>query len=126
MTLDRITRARSFCYRVWHRTVNRWLDLRAVFAGYCNDCPWRAALDDGGGGYSFWRCDLRAQHEGLHRYRNYVWTADGTTDYAPVQFDATQAGQPWRRRSTPTLRQERERRGWLAERYETKSRRRAG
>lgn len=64
-----------------------WLDVRAWWKGYCNDCP--ARPDPGqGGGYSFWRCALKRGHDGLHRARNYVWTDDGGCEYMPVPIDA--------------------------------------
>lgn len=64
-----------------HRIVNRWRDLRASLAGFCNHCP-HTGLP--GGGYSFWRCALPAGHPGQHRARNYIWDAEGRTTYMPL------------------------------------------
>lgn len=88
--------------RVWvqiHRAQNRVRDIAAVVAGYCNDQP-----GEPGGGYRHWRCARRQRHRGLHRFRNYVWDAQGRTEYAPVDAFPSQ---PWDRNGTPTRRQAR-------------------
>jgi hypothetical protein len=117
-----INALRSLSFRTWRRTRNRWRDLRAVAAGYCNDCPWRAA-PDAGGGYTWWRCGLRRRHGGLHRHNNYVWTDDGRTDYLPIPVGQPSPRQPRDRDGTPSLRQARERRRWLEARYAVQLRR---
>lgn len=98
-------------WRTRHRAENRWYDLRAVLAGYCNNTPWRPEPDRGGG-YAFWRCALTRCHDGMHRTRNYVWTDDGRTDYLPVPIGSDMPAQPWDRNPTLTLRQARARRRW--------------
>lgn len=95
-------------YVLAHRLQNRWHDVRAILAGYCNDCPWRADPADGGG-YRNWRCALKRGHKGMHRSRNYVWDEAGRTDYAPMR-DFPQ--QPWGRNMTPTMRQARQMGDW--------------
>jgi hypothetical protein len=59
-----------------------YIDVRAWLAGWCNHCP--DPGDDTGGGYGDWRCEHKRGHDGLHRVGNYVWTADGSTDYMPT------------------------------------------
>lgn len=101
--------------RVWiwiHRTQNRWHDVRAMASGYCNDCPRKNGLPDEGGGYRHWRCALRRGHDGMHRYRNYVWTGDGATDYLPVPNGWPMPSQPWDRKHVRTMRQARLDREW--------------
>lgn len=49
--------------RAWiaiHRTQNRWHDLLAAFAGYCNDRPQKTGVPGEGGGYRDWRCASHA------------------------------------------------------------------
>lgn len=104
-------RFRGACWVAAHRLANRWHDLRAVLAGYCNDGPWRPEPDHGGG-YGHWRCALRRGHDGLHRARNYVWSTDGRTDYVPVPIGKQMPQQPWERKMTPTRRQARAARRW--------------
>lgn len=97
--------------RVWiaiHRTQNRWRDLRAVLASYCNHSPYNGIPGEGGG-YCWWRCALRRGHSGVHRYRNYVWDEQGHTQYAPIN---PMPDQPWVRASIMTRRQSRQRRAW--------------
>jgi hypothetical protein len=105
---------------VWrHRAQNRWCDLRAVLAGYCNHIPYDP-IPGQGGGYANWRCARRRGHEGMHRFVNYVWSDDGRTDYLPVrpvrvgeqETDGAQ-GQPWKRSMTRTRAQDRRYRRWL-------------
>lgn len=62
-----------------------YFDLRAWIGCWCNDCP--ARRDHTGGGYAHWRCERRRGHDGLHRFVNYVWSADGKADYVPVPPD---------------------------------------
>lgn len=102
------------------RLYNRWFDLRARLAGYCNNAPWRPEPDRGGG-YAHWRCALRRHHEGLHRYRNYVWCDDGSVDYVPIpitRVNQPSVDQPWDRKLTKTRRQARAAARWMAMRTE--------
>lgn len=106
-------------WRAIHRTQNRWHDLLAVLAGYCNDRPLKTTvLGEGGGGYTHWRCALRRWHRGVHRARNYVWDQEGQTEYAPIPACPSQ---PWDRNSTPTLRQTRLNRQWRQEQSEKRA-----
>jgi hypothetical protein len=102
--------------RVWiaiHRTQNRWHDLLAVLAAYCNDRPQKTGVPGEGGGYRDWRCALKRRHDGMHRTGNYVWTDDGTVSYLPAPHGSgKEAHQPWRRTMTPTMRQARNWRRW--------------
>ena len=106
--------------RAWiviHRTQNRWWDLRAILAGYCNHCP-GSPIPGQGGGYLFWRCGLRRGHEGLHRSNNYVWDEGGTTSYMPLPYSHPQgAHQPrkWNRKPGWTMRQARALDAWHRE-----------
>jgi hypothetical protein len=113
------------CWIIRHRITNRWHDLRAVLAGYCNHRPWSPIPGDGGG-YAHWRCALTRGHDGLHRARNYVWSDDGRTDYVPVPIDRPMPDQPWSRHMTPTRRQARAGRRWQAEQVAAMRARRAG
>lgn len=102
------------------RLHNRWFDLRARLAGYCNNAPWRPEPDRGGG-YAHWRCALRRHRDGLHRFRSYVWDDDGRTDYEPIpilRVNQPTVQQPWDRKMTGTRRQARARDRWLAGQYE--------
>lgn len=106
-------RART-CFRTYRkRAENRWYDLRAFLAGYCNDCP-HDAIPGEGGGYPNWRCALRRGHDGQHRFRNYVWDGDDRVDYqpAPVRPGQMPPSQPWERHMTLTRRQERAVKRW--------------
>lgn len=104
--------------RVWiaiHRTQNRWYDLRAVLAGYCNDRSQKTGVPGEGGGYRDWRCALRRRHDGMHRTGNYVWEDDGKVTYLPAPHGSgKEAHQPrkWRRHMTPTMRQARNWKRW--------------
>lgn len=102
----------SRAWRTIHRTRNRWHDLRAVLAGYCNDCPSKSGIPGEGGGYTFWRCALRRHHNGDHRARNYTWDTTGKTTYAPIEACPSQ---PWDRSPTSTMRQTRRFRRWQQE-----------
>ncbi|MDX3753711.1 hypothetical protein [Streptomyces sp. AK08-02] len=64
--------------KVWHDRVH---DALARIRGYCNHCP---RTDEAGGGYRHWRCAYRRGHRGMHRYRNYVWDAQGWVEFSPV------------------------------------------
>lgn len=101
---------RGRCYVCAHRVVNRWRDLRAALAGYCNHRP-SQGYPGGGGGYLHWRCALPAGHAGLHRARNYVWDAEGSTNYLPLP-PGQSCDQPQDRHPTPTRRQSREAERW--------------
>lgn len=107
-----------------HRTQNRWHDMRAVLAGYCNDCPRKRGLHDEGGGYIMWRCALKRGHDGLHRARNYVWDDAGITDYLPVPPRRQMPSQPWDRNATPTMRQTRNNKEWQRQQDEKRAARR--
>jgi hypothetical protein len=84
---------KSLGYRIWHRTHNRWLDLRANLAGACNDDGWIEAEQDYAG-YSHWRCGKARGHtdgldaysggQRLHRHNNYVWEDGQTSKYVPI------------------------------------------
>lgn len=76
------------------RAANRAMDIAAVLAGYCNDRPWSPIPGEGGGGYSHWRCAHRRGHQGLHRFRNYVWADDRRVVYTPERWTPSQ---PWKR-----------------------------
>ena len=97
-------------FRIAYRLINRWHDTVAVRAGYCNRSPWSPAPN---GGYSQWRCAHRRGHDGAHRYRNYTWTDDGGSEYAPIA-DGSWPRQPHDRHGVLTLRQERLRKAWVA------------
>ncbi|MCX5070867.1 hypothetical protein OOJ91_34025 [Micromonospora lupini] len=109
-----VIRLRSRMHIWRHRTYNRWADLRARAAGYCNHAPWHP-IPGQGGGYAHWRCALRAGHTGVHRSRNYVWDRTGRTTYRPLPAGQNLPDQPWRRSMTPTAAQERARGRWLDE-----------
>lgn len=94
----------------WRQTTNRVLDTLAVLMGYCNDRSVNSGAPGDGGGYLHWRCALRRRHDGLHRYRNYVWNGRREVEYAPV--DCAPPSQPFERRSTRTRRQMREEIEW--------------
>lgn len=102
----------GFAWQTVHRTQNRWHDLRAILAGYCNDCPRKRGLPDEGDGYIMWRCALKRGHDGLHRSRNYVWDAAGAANYLPVPPRRPMPSQPWDRNGTPTMRQTRNLNEW--------------
>ena len=105
----------GIAWRTIHRTQNRWHDLLAVLAGYCNDRPQKTGIPGQGGGYRHWRCALKRGHDGMHRFGNYVWTDDGTVTYLPAPHGSgKEAWQPkrWERNATPTLRQARNWRRW--------------
>lgn len=84
------------------RARNRWFDVLAVAAGYCNDRSNKTGSADDRFGYPHWRCALRNGHRGLHRYRQYAWDADGRVEFIPVQRPPAQ---PWERDGMPTARQ---------------------
>lgn len=96
-------------WRTRHRIGNRYMDARAVLAGFCNDNPFRPT--PGEGGYSFWRCCRKAGHDGRHRFRNYVWETGGRPDHVPEDWptavDGGYVDQPRNRYPTLTLRQSR-------------------
>jgi hypothetical protein len=75
------------------RARDAWYDRLARRAGYCNDAS---------GPYTHWRCALDATHDGMHRYRNYVWDRNGTT-YLPVPISRERPlpDQPWQRSTYP-------------------------
>ncbi|MFJ9740856.1 hypothetical protein [Streptomyces sp. NPDC101166] len=102
--------------RAWiaiHRSQNRWHDLLAHLAGYCNDRPQKTGIPGQGGGYRSWRCALKRRHDGMHRTGNYVWTDDGTVSYLPApNGSGKEAHQPWQRNMTPTMRQARNWKRW--------------
>lgn len=102
----------ALAWRTIHRTQNRWHDLRANLAGYCNDRPVKTGLPGESGGYAHWRCALGHGHDGKHRYRNSVWADAGRVEHDPVDVPP---GQPWERAGTPTIRQVRNRRRWQEE-----------
>lgn len=103
--------------RIWRkRAVNRWYDLRALLAGYCNHNPYNPIPGEGGG-YAHWRCALRRGHDGMHRSRNYVWDSTGRTEYLPVPHWRDMPQQPWERSMTLTVRQDRQLDRWLNRRY---------
>lgn len=102
---------------IWRaRATNRWYDMRAILAGYCNHRPY-SVIGGQGGGYAHWRCGLRRHHEGMHRARNYVWSDDGRTTYLPVPHNQRMPRQPWERSMTLTRRQARLKEQWLQRRY---------
>ncbi len=117
----------SLTGRYWRRRyrIENWaMDARAVWRGYCNNCPWRA---EPGHGYSWWRCGRKDGHDGMHRSRNYVWGEDGRPEFVPVVgtaaaklTDAPYADQPWVRNPGLNRRQQRAADAWhrsrLAER----------
>jgi hypothetical protein len=80
-----VSRARLWWLPMRSELRTAYYDLRARLGGWCNDCP--ARPDHSGGGYAFWRCELRRGHDGLHRAVNYVWSDDGKTSYLPVPPD---------------------------------------
>lgn len=100
---------------VWialHRMRNRWYDVLAVGAGYCNDRPNKTGVP--GHGYFHWRCALKRRHDGMHREGNYVWSDDGESSYLPAPYGSgREAWQPsrWDRTgNVPTMRESRRRR----------------
>lgn len=102
----------AIAWRTIHRTQNRWWDARAVLAGYCNDRAVKVGIPGETGGYVHWRCSLKRNHDGKHRYRNCVWDGTGRVEHDPVGMSA---GQPWERAATPTIRQARNRHRWHEE-----------
>ncbi|CAM5602223.1 hypothetical protein [Streptomyces coeruleorubidus] len=102
----------ALAWRTIHRTQNRWWDLRATLAGYCNDRPVKTGVPGETNGYAHWRCALKRGHDGLHRYRNAVWLSGCRVDHEPVDMPP---GQPWERAATPTIRQARNARRWHEE-----------
>ncbi len=100
----------GIAWRTIHRIQNRWWDARAVTSGYCNARSNPTGVPGESAGYTHWRCALKRAHEGKHRFRNAVWGDDLRITHEPVQ---SPPGQPWDRRGTLTLRQERARRHWL-------------
>lgn len=99
------------------RSRNRWYDARAVAAGYCNTRSQPTGVPDEGSGYLHWRCALRRRHVGLHREGNYVWGPGMRATYVPAPPGTDrEAWQPtgWARSMTPTMRQARNRRRWMA------------
>ncbi|MGA5489586.1 hypothetical protein ACPCK1_17740 [Streptomyces pseudogriseolus] len=99
-------------YIARHRIANCTLDTLAVLLGYCNDRSVNSGAPGDGGGYLHWRCALRRGHNGLHRYRNYVWNEQRDVEYAPVPLTESMPSQPWERHSTHTRRQAREAIEW--------------
>lgn len=64
--------------RYRHRTLwglRNWLFTHALHATVHRRKPFtcQATPPKGSGGYSHWHCTLRRNHDGLHRYANYVW-----------------------------------------------------
>lgn len=108
----------SVYHRAAQRTANRWHDLRAVAAGYCNHRPWHPEPDRSEGGYPHWRCSRRRGHKGYHRSVNYVWLDDLHVEYAPV-VDAP--GQPWKRYMIPSLRDTRTAKRWVQRQHTTRA-----
>lgn len=102
----------SLGWRTLHRTKDRWYDVRAVLAGFCNDRPVKSGIPGESGGYVHWRCALGRGHDGKHRYRNAVWDGTGSVQHDPVD---SRPGQPWERAGTPTIRQVRNCRRWQKE-----------
>lgn len=94
-------------WQAWYRAANRWWDLRAVLAGFCNHRPFRPGDPAGGGGYVHWRCDLRRGHDMPHRGGSYVWLASGATTYLPAPPGQEPPAQPWQRHAVLTRRQAR-------------------
>ena len=73
---DPVKAFKSLGWRTWHRTHNRWLDLRAVLVGACNADTWDA--DEGRyWAYPHWRCGKRRGHPLPHRFVNYTWAGPG-------------------------------------------------
>ncbi|MEV6014752.1 hypothetical protein [Streptomyces sp. NPDC051997] len=99
-------------WRTIHRAKDRWHDLRAALAGYCNDRPVKLNIPGESAGYVHWRCSLKRGHDSKHRYRNAVWLPGGRIEHDPV---AAPPGQPWERTGTPTVRQARNARRWHGE-----------
>lgn len=102
----------SLAWRTIHRAQDRWHDLRAHLAGYCNDRPVKIGIPGESGGYHHWRCSLRRGHDGKHRYNNSVWDDIGRGEHQPVDSPPSQ---PWGRAGTPTIRQTRNAHRWHAE-----------
>jgi hypothetical protein len=72
-----------------------WLYSQALHAAvYCKK-PGSCAQPPpkGGGGYSHWLCQLKRNHDGLHRFNNMVWGEVGgeTLPVAHVPIEALQA-----------------------------------
>jgi hypothetical protein len=91
------------------RIRNRWFDLLAVLAGYCNDRPVKLNIPGETGAYLHWRCSLKRGHDGKHRLRNAVWSDTGRVEHEPIERPR---GQPWERSCIPTIRQARNLRRW--------------
>jgi hypothetical protein len=92
------------------RLQNRWWDLLAILAGYCNDRPDKTGVPGEGGGWIHWRCALRRGHGDVHRSRNNVWDDQGKPLHLPVR---DHPAQPWDRHMIRTRRQERLNQQWL-------------
>lgn len=52
-----------------------WLYSQALHAAVHQVKPFTCAAQPpkGQGGYDHWHCQLRKRHDGMHRFRNYVW-----------------------------------------------------
>jgi hypothetical protein len=97
------------------RIANRYRDLRARLAGYCNHKPWNPNPDRSNGSWVNWRCALRRGHDGQHRFRSYVWGDVGEVEFQPIPILSVRqpmVGQPQDRHMTPTRRQARIARRW--------------
>lgn len=71
-------------WRAYHRIVNWRRDLwdKRVRGICCQDLTIET------GGYNHWRCGLPRGHEGVHRFRNYIWAGEGhRTEYDPFPCD---------------------------------------
>lgn len=109
---------------VSRRLQNRWWDLRAVLAGYCNDRPSKTNIPGQGGGWIHWRCALRRGHGDVHRSRNVVWDSEGKPLHLPVKNPPSQ---PWGRHMVPTRKQQRLCDRWLEQQWaDMRARRQAG
>ena len=110
MFAERVTEASSKARLIRQRLQNRWWDLRAVLAGYCNDRPDKTSVPGQGGGWIHWRCALQRGHGDVHRFRNNEWDGEGKPLHLPVNDPPSQ---PWKRHMVPTRRQQRLINQWL-------------
>lgn len=81
-------------YRTKHRLLNRIRDVwdRHARRRCC------AIPEPGAGGYRFWRCGLHRDHDGPHRFVNYVWDDPPVMVGQGVRYDPVKHPPPGLRR----------------------------
>lgn len=66
----------------WAELGEHWWDLSAWMNGWCNHAPW-TARGETSGAQRHWRCQLRTDHLGHHRFKNYTWAEAALVRYNP-------------------------------------------